>query len=143
MNTSEHNDDEAAVLEANAAFYRAFTRADLAAMRALWAEHAEVTCFHPGSALLSGRRSVLGAWQQILSEPAPKDMELCCHDPRVQLYGRIAIVTCYEGNGAQPAHLAATNIFVLEHERWKILHHQAGPLAQPRFSARTRASGLN
>jgi ketosteroid isomerase-like protein len=58
------DDDEAkaSVLEANASFYRAFTRGDIGAMRALWAENAEVLCFHPGGSLLRGRTEVLGAW---------------------------------------------------------------------------------
>ena len=30
-----------------------------------------------------------------------------------------------------PAHLAATNIFVLEEGRWRMVHHHAGPLSVP------------
>lgn len=130
-----------AVLRANASFYEAFTQGDFAAMRELWAERAEITCFHPGSALLRGRHEVFAAWQQILTEPAPVD--LCCHEPEVQLHGQLAIVTCYEGNGSHPAHLAATNIFILESDQWRMLHHQAGPLVQPRAATRVKASKLN
>jgi hypothetical protein len=39
-------------------------------------------------------------------------------------------VTCYEGNAHQPAHLAATNVFVLEDGQWRMVHHHAGPLAR-------------
>lgn len=38
---------------------------------------------------------------------------------------------CYEGIEAQPAHLAATNAFVLEDGAWRMVHHHAGPLSQP------------
>jgi ketosteroid isomerase-like protein len=134
--------DEAAkakVLEANAAFYRAFTRGDVAAMRELWAEHSEILCFHPGGVLLRGRADVLGAWSQILAAPPP--IEMRCHDAHVQLHGDVAIVTCYEGNGGQAPHLAATNVFVLEGERWRLLHHHAGPLASPRGPVRWPVSG--
>lgn len=139
MMGQDHN--KAAVLRANAGFYDAFSRGDIAAMRELWAKRADVTCFHPGSALLRGQRDVLGAWEQILREPVP--LELRCDEPQVQLHGAVAIVTCYEGNGAQPAHLAATNVFVLENETWKMLHHQAGPLAQARPPVFMRTSKLN
>lgn len=120
---------ETAVLRANAAFYRAFTLGDFAAMSALWAEEAEVTCLHPGAALIRGRAQVLAAWRQIISEPAPFEMR--CDDAQVTLLPRAAIVTCYEGNGEQPAHLAATNVYVLEQGHWRMVHHQAGPLSQP------------
>lgn len=123
------SNDEAAVLRANAAFYRAFTKGDVAAMNALWAEDFEVTCFHPGAALIRGRTAVLTAWRQIIAEPAPFDMR--CDHAHVQLLPAAAIVTCYEGNAEHPAHLAATNVFVLERERWRMVHHQAGPLSRP------------
>jgi ketosteroid isomerase-like protein len=126
-------DVKARVLEANESFYRAFTRGDVAAMRALWAERDDVVCFHPGAYLLRGRADVLSAWQQILVAPAP--LEMRCHDASVQLHGEVAVVTCYEGNGEHSPHLAATNVFVLQGGQWKMLHHHAGPLAQPRIPA--------
>jgi len=48
-----------------------------------------------------------------------------------QLLGDAALVTCYEGSNDDPAHLAATNVFVLEGERWRMVHHHAGPIASP------------
>jgi ketosteroid isomerase-like protein len=132
---------KASVLEANAAFYRAFTRGDFTAMREVWAERAEVLCFHPGGALLRGQADVLGAWQQILSASGPLDMR--CHDAQAQVHGEVAVVTCYEGNGSSAPHLAATNVFVLEGGRWRMVHHHAGPLAQGRAPARPKVSSLN
>lgn len=139
---ADDDDAKAKILETNAAFYRAFTRGDIAAMRSLWAERAELLCFHPGGSLLRGRTQVLGAWQQILAAPPPLDMR--CHDPQVHVHGSVAILTCYEGNGAQAPHLAATNVFVLEDGRWKMMHHHAGPLAEPvRGPVRANPSNLN
>jgi ketosteroid isomerase-like protein len=67
-----------------------------------------------------------------------------CHDAQVHFQGEVAIVTCYEGNGAQAPHLAATNVFVLEQGRWRMMHHHAGPLATPsRAPTRARPSSLN
>jgi ketosteroid isomerase-like protein len=129
---------EAHVLRANAAFYKAFTRGDFAAMQALWAARAAVSCFHPGASLLKGREAVLSAWRSIMSGPLPFEMR--CNGAEVQLYGELAVVTCYEGNGDQPAHLAATNVFVQEDGAFRMVHHQAGPLSRP-FVA--RPSSLN
>ena len=129
MSGKKPSDVEDAVLRANAEFYRAFSQADFAAMNALWAEHAPVLCSHPGSQVLVGRALVLDSWRQILQEEAA--FELRCEEPRVHVFGDVAIVSCYEGSEAHPAHLAATNVFVLEAERWRMVHHHAGPLARP------------
>lgn len=128
MSSSQHSSVEAAILSANESFYRAFTLGDFPAMSELWAEHAPCTCLHPGSTLLRGRQSVLGAWRQIMNEPPPFEMR--CDQPAVQIYGTTAVVICYEGNGEQRPHLAATNVFVLEADQWRMVHHQAGPLAR-------------
>jgi ketosteroid isomerase-like protein len=127
------------VLAANARFYRAFSEGDLATMSALWAELAPVACLHPGQPLLLGRAAVLRAWQDILQHQ--RGIELSGQEPRVQLFGDTAIVYCYEAVSDQPAHLAATNVFVLEGPAWRMVHHHAGPLAEPR--APRRAHDVN
>ena len=137
MTSAEKSESE--VLAANATFYRAFSEGDLASMKALWAEHAPIACLHPGQPLLLGRDAVLRAWRDIL-EHQP-GLDLTGREPRVQLFGDAAIVYCYEATGAQPAHLAATNVFVREGSAWRMVHHHAGPLAEPREPI--RATDLN
>ncbi|HTV25014.1 MAG TPA: nuclear transport factor 2 family protein [Polyangiaceae bacterium] len=120
---------EAAVLEANQEFYRAFSRGDYAAMSELWAQHAPVACLHPGARLLSGRSAVLASFRELLhAAPAWK---MVSRDATVHLFPPAAFVTCLEANGDQPAHLAATNVFLLEDGRWRMVHHHAGPLSVP------------
>jgi hypothetical protein len=97
-------------------------------MSKLWAARTPVVCLHPGSTAIVGRDAVLESWKQILR--GSTDMR--CDDPSVQLLGEAAVVTCYEGNGSKPAHLAATNVFVLEEGEWRMVLHQAGPLTTPR-----------
>jgi ketosteroid isomerase-like protein len=128
---------ESEVLAANASFYRAFTDGDLAAMRALWAQKAPVACLHPGQPLLLGREAVFRAWHDILSHPP--GIELRGLEPKVQLFGETAVVYCYEATGESMAHLAATNVFVREGGAWRMVHHHAGPLAEPRLAPPARA----
>jgi len=129
MASSDHARTEAAILRANAAFYRAFSQGDHVSMGELWALQAPVTCFHPLAPVLVGRRAVLASWRDILREAPP--FELRCDRPMVHVFDGMAIVTCYEGNADHPAHLAATNVFVLEGGHWRMVHHQAGPLSEP------------
>ena len=121
--------EDAAILQANDAFYQAFNSGEHALMLRVWAEDCPVSCVHPGLPALLGRESVMESWRQILNPSARINMR--CDRPRVHVLGESAIVTCYEANGEQPAHLAATNVFVRERDAWKLVHHHAGPLARP------------
>jgi ketosteroid isomerase-like protein len=111
----------------NEAFYRAFRERDAAAMERIWAEEAPVACIHPGLAPQLGREEVMRNWRGLLAHPrAPT---LVCSQVRVHVLGTAAYVTCLEGTESQPPRLVATNVFVLEQGRWRMVHHQAGPLA--------------
>lgn len=120
---------EVAVLEANRAFYRAFSDCDFDAMSRLWAERAPIACIHPGLQPLVGRSAVLESWKRILGGAGR--WEMSCRAARVHVIGDAAFVTCFEASGDAPAHLTATNVFVVEEGRWRMVHHQAGPLSQP------------
>jgi ketosteroid isomerase-like protein len=120
---------EAAVLRANQSFYEAFARGDFAGMDELWARLAPVACLHPGAPLISGRNAVLDSWRRILEGVGT--WKLVSREASVLLFGEFAVVTCLEANGNQPAHLIASNVFVLEGEDWRLVHHHAGPLTQP------------
>jgi ketosteroid isomerase-like protein len=140
MTPGERARAEAAVLEANQEFYRAFGRGDFNAMSELWAKLAPVACLHPGAPLLAGRHAVLASWKQLL-DAAPA-WKMVSRDATVLLLGPAAIVTCLEANGDQPAHLIATNVFVLEEGRWRLVHHHAGPLTVPQ-QPKARTSFVN
>jgi ketosteroid isomerase-like protein len=130
---------DAAILRANESFYRAFSAGDYAAMERVWAARAPVSCLHPGLPALVGRENVMQSWRQILAQSAQIVMR--CDHARVQLFGESAIVTCYEGNGDEPAHLAATNVFVREAGEWRMVHHHAGPLARAIARPASRRGG--
>lgn len=119
--------DDDAVLAANRAFYRAFASRDLAAMAALWAEHAPVACIHPGWDALIGRAAVMASWRDILQHPTP----IACRAERVLRVGDSACVICHEtlGEGGNAGVLVATNLFVREDGAWRMVHHQAGGVA--------------
>ena len=115
--------DEDAVLTANTAFYLAFEKRDVAAMEELWARGPDVACVHPGWAPLFGRAAVLASWEGILE--APSAPSIACMEARAHLLGDSAFVVCTER--LPEGDLVATNLFVREDERWKLVHHQAGP----------------
>lgn len=97
-----HIDDCGAVLQVNAAFYRAFSKRDFASMRNVWTEDNTIMCIHPGSkAPLVGAKQVLQNWQALLEQqPAGTAFQSTWIEPRdirLTVKGKSwAIVTCEE-----------------------------------------------
>lgn len=115
-----------ALLAANAAYYRAFRMGDFPAMRALWAEEG-VACIHPGWPALEGREAVLESYRRILANPGQEPVVASAES--VLVTGDVARVLCIETVAG--ATLAATNFFVRVGEVWRMVHHQASPVAIP------------
>jgi hypothetical protein len=112
------------LLRANRDFYRAFASADYVAMDRLWSEHAESTCVHPGWEALRGRERVMASWRGILRRPLP----VRSRDEVATVLGDVGVIVCVEV--LPEGELVATNVFVLEQGRWRMLHHQAGLIAR-------------
>ena len=117
--------DEVEVLERNRAFYTAFRRRDMATMESLWARSAKVACVHPGWQPIRGRGEVMASLSAILGQPQVPQIR--CEDVSVHVVGDAAFVVCEEV--LREGRLVATNVFVREEGDWRLLHHQAGPMA--------------
>ena len=115
------------VLFANEIFYRAFAGGDIAMLDDLWSRKAPVACIHPGWAPLGDRQQVMESWRRILAQDNRPAIE--CVLPEAYLLGDVAMVICYEKIG--DSYLIATNLFRREGQTWKMVHHQAGPVAEP------------
>ncbi len=111
------------VLKVNQAFYDAFAVGDFSALKALWAGIDEVSVIHPGSTALHGRQAVMMSWQQIFENTSTHDIRSI--NARAYTLGDMAYVVCNEV--FPEGQLIATNIFLLEDGKWRMVHHQAGP----------------
>jgi ketosteroid isomerase-like protein len=118
--------------EAEAAFYSAFSSADIEAMKQVWADSPHAVCIHPMSAPLYGHDAIIESWAGILSKGG----------------GRISHQTLYrrsEGNLAihgieerlllpqgVEARMHTTHVYAYAPESgWKLLMHHASPLPAP------------
>jgi len=117
--------DQMAVLGANRAFYQAFAQGDTNAMESRWSREAPVACVHPGWAPLLGRERVMASWRGILENGSTN---VSYDHATAHVLGHTAYVVCREQVGESL--LAATNFFVLEDGDWKLVHHQATPVAR-------------
>ena len=116
--------DDDDILAANAAYYRAFTNGDLAAMKRIWADD-NVSCIHPGWPVIIGREAILESYREILRNPSQERID--ARNETVLVAGDEARVICVEFVGG--AALAATNLFRRTEGVWRMTHHQASPIA--------------
>ena len=94
-------------------------------MDMLWARNMPVICIHPGWPALTDRAAILSSWRDIMKNPAsPKAYS---RNDQAFIYGTTVVVICQEvlDGGV----LTATNIFVKELGAWRMIHHQASPIA--------------
>jgi uncharacterized protein (TIGR02246 family) len=119
--------DEDAILAANAAYYRAFSAGDLAAMSRIWAEDG-VSCVHPGWMPLVGRDAVIESYRAILT--GQNRVRIAHRDDSAIVAGQEARVLCIE-IVEDTALLAATNVYRRVGGTWRMVHHQASPVAMP------------
>ena len=124
--TDDDDDDNDPVLAAHRRFYDAFAGGDVAAMEALWARRAPVSCAHPGTPWLYGRASVMRSWRRVLASGGP---DVVPEDPAVFHAEELAYTIGVEIIGE--ARLAVTNIYIHEDGEWRMTHHHAGPIAAP------------
>lgn len=118
--------DQDDVLAANAAYYEAFANADFEKMSRIWADQ-DVTCVHPGWPALVGRPAILQSYRNIFGNPNQERIET--HDAMAMVFVDEGRVICLEliGDGAHA--LAATNWFRRVGGVWRMIHHQASPIA--------------
>lgn len=117
--------DEVEVLAQNRAFYAAFRQRDLDSMDGLWAQRVKVACVHPGWQPIRGREQVMASWRAILGQANVPQIR--CEEATAHVLGETAFVLCEEVLGE--GRLVATNVFVREEGDWRLVHHQAGPMA--------------
>jgi ketosteroid isomerase-like protein len=122
----------AAALAANQAFYRAFEKKDLDAMRSIWSQGTGSVCIHPGSAALRGWEQIETSWQRIFRNTAYMEVEIDVIT--ADLSGNFAYLVLTENllqvvRGRRiEAQTIATNIFELMSGEWYLIHHHGSPI---------------
>ncbi|WP_299490105.1 nuclear transport factor 2 family protein [Acaryochloris sp. IP29b_bin.137] len=124
--------DEQVILDANDAFYRAFEKKDLEAMRQVWSHGIACTCVHPGRGELKGWEAIESSWQKIFRNTAY--LEIDTKIITVNGNGELAYVILIEKvlqvaqRRQQKAESMATNIFERLGQDWYLVHHHGSPM---------------
>lgn len=125
----------------NRAFYAAFEARDVAAMAEVWECSERATVTHPGWPTLHTWDEVAESWRRIFA--GTPYIQFFLTDEHVQVVGDVAWVTLFEnilqevgGSGSRnpesslgDARVAATNVFVRDDGRWRMVVHHGSPVA--------------
>ncbi len=134
-----HVDDCGLVLQANSAFYRAFSDKDVGEMERLWLKDRSCVCIHPSFKPLSGVRDIMSTWKRMF-ESSSGSFQRTWIDPcdiQLTVKATTAIITCVEDVYARRFirgkrrkselvnKLTATNIFRKVGGRWYMTYHHS------------------
>lgn len=129
--------------DAEAAFYDAFERADLAAMMLVWAEGEDVVCVHPAGPRLAGFEAVRDSWMQIFASNVKLAVRVTdsrrLDGPSVAVRSVVEAITA-AGSAGEPQLVHATNVYVLTDAGWRIAIHHASPPEQGAAAEEDEAS---
>jgi ketosteroid isomerase-like protein len=128
---SARADDKADVLAANTQVEQAFSKLDVKAIEATWAQDGSVSVIHPAS------KAPLLGWEAVQKSYADhpvryKDFSVVMDNPQIAINGNIAWVVGVEKVYAHRANgdvldisALATNIFEKRSGKWLLVHHHA------------------
>jgi len=134
-----HIDDCGLVLQANVAFYQAFSDKDYDAMTHCWMENNSIQCIHPSKPPLKGYSDVLNSFKTMFATTDASFRLNTVHPTNVNMNvkGSTAWITCDEevyaptfvrGVGSSKklvTKVTATNIFHKIDSKWFLVHHHA------------------
>ncbi|VEU45138.1 unnamed protein product [Pseudo-nitzschia multistriata] len=134
-----HVDDCGLVLQANAAFYRAFSEKDIREMDRLWLKDRSCVCIHPSFKPITGVNDIMKTWKRMFESSAGSFQRTWIDPCEIQLTVKAttAVVTCVEDVYARRFvrgkkrkselvnKLTATNIFRKVGGRWYMTYHHS------------------
>lgn len=116
--------------DAEAAFYEAFTKSDLEAMMAVWADDDDIYCVHPNGARVAGVERVRESWRQIFASGQTLRFQL---GEQQYVQGMmLSVHSVYEhitvaGDPRSRAPVIATNVYIRTERGWRMVAHHASP----------------
>lgn len=134
-----HVDDCGLVLQANSAFYKAFSDKDVGEMERLWLKDRSCICIHPSFKPLTGVRDIMSTWKRMF-ESSGGSFQRTWIDPcdiQLTVKATTAVITCVEDVYARRFvrgkrrkselvnKLTATNIFRKVGGRWYMTYHHS------------------
>lgn len=115
------------------AFYEAFVKRDLGAMRQVWSDDVTVACIHPGAGLLLGIDAIMQSWAEIFDGAMTPQVKVKPIQVRtdVELSWHLVEEHIRSADQARGATVFATNVYQRDNGGWLMrLHHASLPLVE-------------
>ena len=115
---------------AEAAFYRALHKNDLALMMAVWDDDENISCVHPGGQRLDGRAAVRQSWEHIFAHSPGMEFRLSDESRYDDQNLTVHVVHEHIRLGKDSHHqppVIATNVYRLTRNGWRMVMHHASP----------------
>ncbi|RCS56731.1 YybH family protein [Parvibium lacunae] len=116
--------------ETEHAFYEALDHADLEAVMAVWAEHEEVSCIHPGGPRLQGYAAIRAAFAEIFKGGAIHIRPSVVHvvaGAAVTVHHVVEHIVIATPAGQKLVQVLATNVYHKTDQGWRLVIHHASP----------------
>lgn len=118
-------------IEAEDAFYQAFSRCDLTTMMQVWLNADYAECIHPGSARLVGIAAIRYSWQQIFTQGEQLQFQIvrhhCTQTGNLAVHSVSEQIQSINAPTSNIAEIIATNIYELTTDGWRMILHHASP----------------
>ena len=120
--------------EVEAAFHEAIERGDIDRLMALWADDDEIVCLHPGGGRAVGAAAIRAVFEAAFAAGGvavrPEQVRRIVHlgSALHHFVVRLAVPT---PQGAQPAWLQVSNLYLKTAQGWRLAAHHASPCAPP------------
>jgi len=116
--------------DAESAFYKALTKADLDAMMAVWADDDDIYCVHPNGARISGVESVRESWRKIFASGQTLRFQL--RESQTVQGMMLSVHSVYEhitiaGETRPRGPVITTNVYLRTERGWRMVAHHASP----------------
>jgi ketosteroid isomerase-like protein len=116
--------------DAEAAFYEAFTKSDLDAMMAVWADDDDIYCVHPQGSRVTGVADVRESWRRIFGNRQTLAFQL--REQHLVQGMMFSVHSVYEDIEIEDASRArasaiATNVYLRTERGWRMIAHHASP----------------
>ena len=117
-------------LEAEASFYGALEKSDLAGVMSAWADDESVVCIHPMGSALEGQAAVRDGWQVICD--SGQSLSFNVTSVRYEETDDLAVHVVREeitmaGEPPREALMLATNVYRRTDDGWRMILHHSSP----------------
>jgi len=117
-------------VEAEEAFYDAFSRCDLETMMQVWHTDVSITCIHPAGPRIQGIDAIRQSWRQIFASGEHLNFHIIRHQCTQASNLAIHLISEQIRSGDDSTTLAevfTTNIYELTADGWRMTLHHASP----------------